>query len=60
MIDNHTTNGADYQYHVTYGIETHQNIDRNLISWIDKKYLPHLLNKVEEDGWIYYWAIYGV
>jgi len=50
MIDNHTTNGADYQYHVTYGIETHQNIDRGLINWIDKKYLPHLLNKVEADG----------
>jgi len=52
MIDNHTTNGADYQYHVTYGIETHQNIDRGLLNWIDKKYLPHLLNKVEEDGFI--------
>ena len=52
MIDNHTTNGADYQYHVTYGIETHQNIDRGLINWIDKKYLPHLLDKVEEDGFI--------
>jgi len=52
MIDNHTTNGADYQYHVTYGIETHQNIDRGLLNLIDKKYLPHLLTKVEEDGFI--------
>lgn len=52
MIDNHTTNGADYQYHVTYGIETHQNIDRGLISLIDKKYLPYLLSNVEEDGFI--------
>lgn len=52
MIDNHTTNGADYQYHVTYGIETHQNIDKDLVSWIEKKYLPSLLNKVEEDGFI--------
>jgi murein tripeptide amidase MpaA len=52
MIDNHTTNGADYQYHVTYGIETHQNIDRGLISLINKKYLPHLLSNVEEDGFI--------
>ena len=52
MIDNHTTNGADYQYHVTYGIETHQNIDRGLISLINKKYLPHLLNNVEDDGFI--------
>ena len=52
MIDNHTTNGADYQYHVTYGIETHQNIDRGLISFIEKKYLPTLLKKVEDDGFI--------
>jgi hypothetical protein len=52
MIDNHTTNGADYQYHVTYGIETHQNIDRSLLSWIEKKYMPHLIQKVEADGFI--------
>ena len=52
MIDNHTTNGADYQYHVTYGIETHQNIDRGLLGLIEKKYLPHLLNRVENDGFI--------
>ena len=52
MIDNHTTNGADYQYHVTYGIETHQNIDRELVNWIDKKYLPNLINEVEQDGFI--------
>lgn len=52
MIDNHTTNGADYQYHVTYGIETHQNIDKELVSWIEKKYLPNLINKVEAEGFI--------
>ncbi|HEX9250762.1 MAG TPA: M14 family metallopeptidase, partial [Ignavibacteriaceae bacterium] len=52
MIDNHTTNGADYQYHVTYGIETHQNIDRGLLIFIEKKYLPNLLQKVEDDGFI--------
>mgnify|MGYP000625100923 CR=1 FL=1 len=52
MIDNHTTNGADYQYHVTYGIETHQNIDRGLVNWINNKYLPYLTTKVESDGFI--------
>jgi murein tripeptide amidase MpaA len=34
FIDNHTTNGADYQYHITYAIPTHQNLDINLISFI--------------------------
>jgi len=52
MMDNHTTNGADYQYHVTYGIETHQNIDHGLLNWIEKKYLPYLLQNVEDDGFI--------
>ena len=52
MIDNHTTNGADYQYHVTYGIEKHQNIDRGLVQWIKNKYLPYLHSKVEEDGFV--------
>lgn len=52
MIDNHTTNGADYQYHVTYGIETHQNIDRGLVNLIENNYLPYLLSKVENDGFI--------
>lgn len=52
MIDNHTTNGADYQYHVTYGIETHQNIDKGLVDWINNKYLPYLLPKVEQDGFL--------
>ena len=52
MIDNHTTNGADYQYHVTYGIETQQNIDKGLVHWIEKDYLPHLIERVELDGFI--------
>ena len=26
MIDNHATNGADYQYHITYGIGKHENV----------------------------------
>lgn len=52
MIDNHSTNGADYQYHVTYGIETNQTIDENLSEWITAKYLPHLIENVERDGFL--------
>ncbi|NWF48971.1 MAG: M14 family metallopeptidase [Ignavibacteriaceae bacterium] len=52
MVDNHTTNGADYQYHVTYGLATHQNIDRGLLEWIQKKYLPYLIQSVENDGFL--------
>ncbi|MBK6913415.1 MAG: hypothetical protein IPH11_07040 [Ignavibacteriales bacterium] len=42
MIDNHTTNGADYQYHVTYGIEKFQNVHPLLSTFVKKKYLPFL------------------
>lgn len=52
MIDNHSTNGADYQYHVTYGIETKQNMDENLSHWIKEKYLPYLIANVEKDGFL--------
>ncbi len=52
IIDNHTTNGADYQYHVTYGLERHANISAHLSDWIKEKYLPHLVKNVEKDGFL--------
>ena len=52
MIDNHTTNGADYQYHITYGLERKANISSILSNWISEKYLPHIVKKVERDGFL--------
>jgi hypothetical protein len=52
IIDNHSTNGADYQYHITYGIETHQTINENQSNWIKVKYLPYLISNVENDGYL--------
>ena len=52
VIDNHTTNGADYQYHITYGLERKENISPYLSKWIKEKYLPHLTSKVEKDGFL--------
>ncbi len=52
FIDNHTTNGADYQYHITYGIETHQNIDRGIADWARQKLMPHVIGQVEAEGFI--------
>ncbi|MBI5472593.1 MAG: M14 family metallopeptidase [Ignavibacteriae bacterium] len=51
-IDNHTTNGADYQYHLTYAIETHQNIDAGLASWGRDKLMPHVVRQVESSGFM--------
>ncbi len=42
MIDNHATNGADYQYHITYGIGKHENVSPYLSSWVKEKFYPKL------------------
>lgn len=52
FIDNHTTNGADYQYHVTYALEKFGNIDLGLSKWGNKQFLPFLVNKVEKKGFL--------
>ncbi len=51
-IDNHTTNGVDYQYHVTYGMEKHQNIFGALGKWGQQKFLPYVKKKVEQKGFL--------
>jgi hypothetical protein len=52
IIDNHTTDGADFQYDITYGIERHQNIDQSLGSWGSQKLMPAILREVEDDGFL--------
>ncbi|NWF88471.1 MAG: hypothetical protein HXY50_03320 [Ignavibacteriaceae bacterium] len=52
IIDNHTTNGADYQYHITYGLEKKENISPYLSKWIKEKYLPYITKNVERDGFL--------
>lgn len=52
FIDNHTTNGADYQYHITYAVPTHQNLDKELVSFVKTKFLPEMISNVEADGFI--------
>jgi murein tripeptide amidase MpaA len=52
LIDNHTTDGADFQYHVTYGLERHQNIDRALGTWGTQHLMPNVLADVEALGFL--------
>lgn len=42
FIDCHTTDGADYQYVITYAIETEGNCDTNLSNWLKNNYLKKL------------------
>ena len=51
-IDNHTTNGMDYQYHITYGMEKHQNIFGALSKWGQEKFLPYIKTEVEKKGFL--------
>ncbi len=51
-IDNHTTNGVDYQYHVTYGIEKHQNIFGALGRWGQEKFIPYVKNDIQKKGFL--------
>jgi len=52
IIDNHTTDGADYQYQVTYGIERHENVDPELRIWGIDRLLPFVLKEVEQRGFL--------
>lgn len=52
IIDNHTTNGADYQYHITYALERHQNIDADLGRWGSENLMPAVLRDVEQKGFL--------
>lgn len=50
MIDNHTTNGADYQYHISYSLEFHPNIDQALGKWGKYELMPRVIRTLEEKG----------
>ena len=52
FIDTHTTDGADYQYIITYGIEKYQNIYRDTRKWITNKLIPYFEKKVNDDGFL--------
>lgn len=52
IIDNHTTNGADYQYTITYQVERFANIYHKTAEWLKNKFVQHLRKNVEEDGYL--------
>ena len=49
-IDCHVTDGIDFQYDVTYTMETGPNIDRGISRWITTTLLPNVLPQVEASG----------
>ncbi len=49
FVDCHVTDGADYQYDVTYTIETHRNVPAPVRTWVISQYLP-VLSRLTTNG----------
>lgn len=52
IIDTHTTDGADYQYSVTYSVEKFSNIYKGLGEWLSGKFIPYLESNVSQKGFL--------
>ncbi len=52
LIDTHTTDGADYQYTISYGMEKFQNIYSETRNWIKNDFIPFITGKVESAGYL--------
>jgi zinc carboxypeptidase len=51
FIDNHTSNGADYQYTITLIPTQHNRLDPNLAAFMNTTLLPRLYKDMEAGGW---------
>lgn len=49
-IDNHCTDGADFQYRVLYCLETHQHIHPTLAEWAEDSFVPAITQELESQG----------
>jgi hypothetical protein len=52
FIDTHTTDGADYQYTITYGIDTHLMRSENQKKWIENELEPFIEREVANSGFL--------
>ena len=50
-VDLHTTNGADYQYVITYAIEANTNVAPALADWTTNEFVPAITNRMENAGY---------
>ena len=51
FIDNHTSNGADYQYTMTLIPTQHNRLDPNLAAFMNTTLLPRLFKDMKAGGW---------
>ena len=50
MFDNHVTDGADYQYDVTWDMTQHEDIGPGSRQWVTSRFVPELNKRMEADG----------
>ncbi len=50
MFDNHVTDGADYQYDVTWDMTQHEDIGGPSRAWVNTRFVPELNQRMEADG----------
>lgn len=51
FIDNHVSNGADYQYTLTHLFTQHNKLGGELGNYLEKQMMPALEKSLENDGW---------
>jgi len=52
FIDCHTTDGADYQYVLTYIMETFGTMDPMLDRWQEKEFIPYVQGRMDVEGFL--------
>lgn len=52
FIDSHTTNGLDYQYVMTYGIEKYQNTRPVISNWVRNEFIEYFETEMANRGFL--------
>lgn len=52
FIDSHTTNGLDYQYVMTYGIEKYQNTRPSISNWVQNEFVEYFESEMANRGFL--------
>jgi hypothetical protein len=50
FMDIHTTNGADYQYVITYAVENLGNMDAGITQWLNGTFIPAIEQAMQSKG----------
>ena len=50
MFDNHVTDGADYQYDVTWDMAHHADIGAPTAAWVTSRFIPEINQRMQASG----------